>query len=882
MALDPHATRDEDGRIWTTWIRYTAARASLVVACTADGAKPLTTVLAHGEWIAEPRIARFGSGGTYVVWEEGRLDGDERRIVGRRLRLWQDASLALGTPEIIESGAVLFPRIAETEPERIELVYVRTDEDGTQELVHRVREELDGDVAWSDPRTIDRAPGDAWGAELAAADDGRLHVVYDAFEDGAFRVHHTILEGGAVRASRAFPTGSPYQGFPSIALEPETGAAWIAWEEAEQFGELGGLRTARSLALVRVEKDDVRRVPPAALPTQDLRCDFPRVAATERGLLVTFRGLGPPFPPGAAANEGLSDHSPRAAVGRERQYIDPKARFYTSFWTRALVFDEGGAASVLELPATEGDNAATETLLVGDDLVVLVFASDRRSEAEPKPSRFESAIEGRWRVGRLELPETRGFPPLEPLQRKPGAGVDLDLVETVARPEEGERRVFFGDLHRHTSVSRCSGANDGTTLDTYRYARGPGRLDFLAVTDHFQHLTPWAWWRNLREVARFHTPGRLVAFVGVERAGRDRAHRNDIYSAAGAIPFDPKTWNDFPEQGAAVDSGRRISIPHMMGREESPWRWKYFQEGVHRLFEVYQGARGSYEGPRLPYQASDLDVPAASVARGLVRGSDFGFVAASDHGSSSAGLTGVHAEELTRRAVFEALAQRDAFAATDFARVEVELGDLRAGESGAVGEKDWLGVSARGFAPVAGVDVVKNGETVLFHPEVRVDAREVFVLTTRRWGPYPDRPMSVRGVGGARIESCRARRRGRHEAEIELEEGTVRFSKKRQPLDLVLTVSNAAEGALELAIGGESTRVPLGELGTGRSRMLDAPADRESLLRLGSTNAHPERSFSFEYADDSLFPGDTFYVRVLFEDGNVAWSSPIRVTEVTR
>tara|TARA_A100001391_G_C5082912_1_gene280356 strand:+ start:655 stop:2532 length:1878 start_codon:yes stop_codon:yes gene_type:complete len=77
----------------------------------------------------------------------------------------------------------------------------------------------------------------------------------------------------------------------------------------------------------------------------------------------------------------------------------------------------------------------------------------------------------------------------------------------AARPkapagDPGDRQVFFGDLHLHTSLSLDAAASRTETLpeDAYRYAMGEpihylGRtiqrrapLDFLAVTDHAEYL----------------------------------------------------------------------------------------------------------------------------------------------------------------------------------------------------------------------------------------------------------------------------------------------------------------------------------------------------------------------------------------------------------
>ncbi len=75
-------------------------------------------------------------------------------------------------------------------------------------------------------------------------------------------------------------------------------------------------------------------------------------------------------------------------------------------------------------------------------------------------------------------------------------------VPAVAPPANGDRNVYFGDLHLHTSYSLDAAASRTQTVpeDAYRYAMGEpitylgktiqrrAPLDFLAVTDHAEYL----------------------------------------------------------------------------------------------------------------------------------------------------------------------------------------------------------------------------------------------------------------------------------------------------------------------------------------------------------------------------------------------------------
>ena len=83
-----------------------------------------------------------------------------------------------------------------------------------------------------------------------------------------------------------------------------------------------------------------------------------------------------------------------------------------------------------------------------------------------------------------------------------GAGTTVQAVPETFEPSAGDRQVFFGDLHLHTSYSLDAAAarTETTPDDAYRFAKGEvvdylGRpqqrrapLDFLAVTDHAEYL----------------------------------------------------------------------------------------------------------------------------------------------------------------------------------------------------------------------------------------------------------------------------------------------------------------------------------------------------------------------------------------------------------
>ncbi len=886
VALEPNAVLDNEGRVWATWINKAGKSAELVLACRDASGELVQSTLANPDgWIAAPALAPMAEG-VLCVWETGDDRGEGRRLLARTATLSPDGIL-VGPVEVPFAQPALTPKLCRTGADRVELICVAAESsEADLALLHLTR----SSTGWSSPRPILPSPGDTWSPVLAADKLGRLHVAWDYFDGTTFRVEYAVLDGGAEVERIPLDNGAGYQAHPAIALT-DTGAAWIAWEEAALFGQLGGLRNERSLGLAFVDKGQVSWAAESSLPSALFRSDFPKLSWSPEGLLITTRGLGPSFATSARRTNAAAGSDPerehthfRDPIARSRVYRHERWRFFAAWWTRVMSFDDAGNPTLVELPQTEGDNLATETLLMTEGGPKLVFATDLRSTIVPTPNPFESSIEAPWRVGSIDLNPATGFPklvevPPDTEAKAPPATTASELRAKVTA-KKGEPKVYFGDLHRHTHLSRCAGSKDGIATDVYRYARGPGALDFVAITDHFQHLQPWSWWRNQRDVHRFHAPGRLVVFSGLERASKERGHRNDIFLDASNLKFTPRAWNDFPETGSRWKSppvANTISIPHMMGRSGSPWRWRWMKSDLHRLFEIYQGARGSYEGPHQPLAAFDLDVPEASVGSGLSRGHLFGFVAASDHSATASGLAGVWADEFTRAAIFSALQARSSFATTDFARAESAIGPLHSGADGAASASAPLVIRARGNAPVASVEVFKNGASWrrLGGP---AGAPELVVLTVRRYGPYPAKPMHL-DLQNAELASWHVRRRGEISTVIQrLTQSSLSIIKGTFALDLVFEVQPTAEPvSLDLTFGETESKTLLSTIALDRTANLEPPFQREQFWRIGPSLNAVELDQAFP--DEDRKPGDTYYARVVFEDGNIAWTSPIRVRE---
>lgn len=276
------------------------------------------------------------------------------------------------------------------------------------------------------------------------------------------------------------------------------------------------------------------------------------------------------------------------------------------------------------------------------------------------------------------------------LRSRPGASVGKD-----------EFTLLFGDLHRHTDLSLCFPFYDGSLDDAYRYARGPGELDFVAITDHARDLDrgkaqgiPWA--RSVQAVERHHAPGDFVAFYSFERSQNDTDH-NVIGLRSGILrPHTPPLrdyWAEF--SGDEV-----LTIPHatspVPGKRFGGNVWTKRDDVRRPLAEVYQSYRNvdSFEELR---------------RKALAEGQLLGFIASSDHLSTSGAYACVWAQgsppqALERRPIFQALKLRRTYGAT--ARIELRAMCREAwmGEELQGGGPFPIAVEVRGTAPIQSIE----------------------------------------------------------------------------------------------------------------------------------------------------------------------------------
>ena len=108
-----------------------------------------------------------------------------------------------------------------------------------------------------------------------------------------------------------------------------------------------------------------------------------------------------------------------------------------------------------------------------------------------------------------------------------------------AHADGADYQLYWGDLHRHSLVSRCTSGDEPSLEDFYRYAWDVNEYDFWAVTDHAENSTAYQWWSIQKIADLLHVPGRFVPLYGFEWTSAEHGHQNVIYGdvARGAPIF---------------------------------------------------------------------------------------------------------------------------------------------------------------------------------------------------------------------------------------------------------------------------------------------------------------------------------------------------------
>lgn len=248
--------------------------------------------------------------------------------------------------------------------------------------------------------------------------------------------------------------------------------------------------------------------------------------------------------------------------------------------------------------------------------------------------------------------------------------------------EQDTLKLYFGDFHEHTVVSKCARKSNPESHDLFANLRDIEQLDFCAITDHHDSVDKPTWAYNSEQTRTNHDDKTFITYLGQEWSSSvgpnsfGYGHHNFIY----LDPFLKAYINPNESYLTPTALWNRleghdfICIPHQLADwgdlmlsggawGNPPKDWNYYNEKLQPVAEIFQ-ERGSYEAFQGPRQAKD----GAPVARFYLQDAwkrkiIIGVIASPDHGGGS-GKMGVWAKDLSRESIFKAIQSRHTYGTT--------------------------------------------------------------------------------------------------------------------------------------------------------------------------------------------------------------------------
>lgn len=569
----------------------------------------------------------------------------------------------------------------------------------------------ESEPSWSSPGT---SPAIGAGAE------GDVWLAWEVTEGG--RTDIWLKDGGFRGEPIKVPSDSSVNLNPDLAVADD-GTILVVWESSpgwgrdHRFGLNREIRVARyepaSGSFSEIDGCDGGVIPVPKVAFQDFCRQnvvpiTPKILASGMGLICTFRM----FHPRGSKSFGwdiVETHlveglwSEPVAIGNGSGY--PDSGYGICLWNDLLL------------------TAAHRC----DHLPQLTYAEEEGSERRPTQ---------RARNHRVYLTSSPAFEPVGPrapvvsrhraefVQEK---GFDDPISQPKLRVPGQRRKLVWGDLHVHSTASKCMSANDGTPMDNIRWQRDVAFSGVITLTEHVEYMADQEFIRNA-DLIEGESCESCVVLYGVEWAKSPAHHTNffcvsrEIYDSLRSVLLKEsylmdvfrRVKNEFPPNSV-------VAIRHFHGESSDEF-------GVHgpRVTDTYDPAvewameavqtrldamRGTQEGEHQDFPANFL-----------LDGARIGLVGGSDHCRDSKRkfcFTGFWVDELTPEAIFRAIRNRHTTAAASgkiALWMETQDGETAMGGEGETEPPVNLRISFAAGKPLKSLQIWKDGHLIDLDP----------------------------------------------------------------------------------------------------------------------------------------------------------------------
>ncbi len=680
-----------ENELWYTWLEFVPGKGDVIWTGVRVGSnwKNKQCVISENGEYSLPTLTADTNGQLWLSYES--RHGNQWDIWLVRL----EDGIPVTDPVKVStgSGTDINHKTAVTE-EGVWIVW-QSDRGGRFEIVARV---FNNDFVGKLQIVSDNSGGN-WHPSITSDMNGNIYIVWDWYDGNAFNVNLRVFRAGNWEETFAVTNSPAFEGRADIVSDHQN-RIWVVWEEGGQnWGKpfrginmqdhKGPLHRFRLIRMALLSLDGSLQIMEDQLPMPSVD-----MARKRNGL-----------PPGVEKTGVFYERSRFCvdSLGRlwvfYRHYYAPGYRLFAEegWGIYARCYTDDGWSKLMQMEIRQGDGMQRLELTSNDTGGISAVWSTGRTTRFPnnRPRGLVSA-----------QVDTNGWSAIElPLKR-----VDRKEIRKKTMLDRNSKSVkiggktyhlFYGDLHRHTDFSLCCVTFDGTLDDAYRYAIEVAKLDFLGITDHTHDIAQGdplsqLWWRNRKAVYRHQLIDgeemRFIPFYAYEWSRqRDNIADYNVISLRGDMlrPFTLPLQQFWSELGNDT-----ITIPHQPFRRDT---WQYQDDKLRPLAEIFQGGRDNSTEK--------------SVHQGLQKGYHLGFIASSDHISTSASYAGVWAENSSRESIFRALQARRTFAATDKIWLMFKSDTHCMGEITTPENESQLSLKVLGTAPIQSINLIVDGET---------------------------------------------------------------------------------------------------------------------------------------------------------------------------
>ncbi|MCL2817871.1 MAG: CehA/McbA family metallohydrolase [Clostridiales bacterium] len=305
----------------------------------------------------------------------------------------------------------------------------------------------------------------------------------------------------------------------------------------------------------------------------------------------------------------------------------------------------------------------------------------------------------------------------------------------------GEVNTYFGDLHVHTNYSNCGYPNNKTLEENARAAKERGH-DFIAFTDHGEHMNPDAWRRYFEEMEEVQDKVGILVVPAVEWTSFEYGHRNVYFADNQPMPprFDSRTFEtDHPKKLGAFFKKHgldAVAAGHHPAVISHPFDPDSIDDETEPLMEIFS-TWGNFEHRGAFREDTQNTFPGLHVRDFLTRGSHFGFLGGGDAHNTmpgDGGLTAVLCPSLTRSDIHAALKKRLCYATSgdkillDFHINGYPMGSVIKINQYTIEQFFPIHIAASAIAPdtVRKIELIQNGSVV--HEKSVCEGKRMFDL----------------------------------------------------------------------------------------------------------------------------------------------------------